>query len=71
MIVPNAGMIETAVDQLQRDDLWKGHEWVLPDQRKELHEAVGDVATNDFAAGYELGLQTARILVAETFRQAF
>lgn len=71
MIVPNAAMIETAVDQLKRDDLWKGHEWVLPDQQKELEEAVGDRATNDFRAGFELGLQTARVLVAETFRQEF
>lgn len=62
MIVPSAGIIETAIDELKSPDTFKGHDWVLPDQQKELKSAVPD-ATNDFVAGYTLGLQAARVLL--------
>jgi hypothetical protein len=57
MQVPSASFIELANDQLPT---------VSPDhleaQTRELREAMGDVSP-DFANGYELGLQTARVCI--------
>ncbi len=58
--VPPAMVIESAQDMLR----------TLPgkqraDQRHELHVAVGET-TEQFRAGYELGLQTARVTVLLT-----
>jgi hypothetical protein len=60
MIIPAAMFIESAVDDLKRvDSRW------LADQLKELHEAVGD-KPQDFQDGYQLGVQTARGMVAQS-----
>jgi hypothetical protein len=56
-------MIETAIDQLKSPDAFVGHEWVLPAQQKELSSAVPN-ASDDFKAGYELGIQTSRVLLS-------
>jgi hypothetical protein len=63
MIVPAAMMIEAAIDQLQSPTAFSAEAWVLPDQRKELHSAVPN-ASEDFKSGYELGVQTARVLLS-------
>jgi hypothetical protein len=58
MVVPNAENIETATDQLGNlSDFIRTH------QIKELHAARSTVSS-DFEAGYELGLQTARVFLA-------
>lgn len=57
MIIPAAIQIEAARDQLLNVD-----PAALLDQRKELHEAVGATGTQ-FKSGYELGLQTARVIL--------
>jgi len=63
MNIPPAEMIEGAVDDLKNIDAKLA--WVLVDQRKELHEAVGDQAnSDDFASGYNLGLAVARRMIA-------
>ena len=69
MIVPAAMNIESAVDSFKTVP-----EWVAKDQLKELHSAIGaDTAkrmgiqyplTLEFAAGYQLGIQTARAIIA-------
>jgi hypothetical protein len=64
MQAPAAMMIETAIDELKSPATFAGHEWVLPAQQKELESAVPS-ASADFKAGYELGVQTARVLLAE------
>lgn len=61
MISPAAMFIEAAVDSLK--ELKTSGNWIIAAQRKELHEAMGDQSP-DFQAGYELGLQTARVLLA-------
>jgi hypothetical protein len=63
MIVPPAMTIEAAIDQLKSQDAFAGHEWVLPAQRKELSSVVPS-ASDDFKAGYELGIQTSRVLLS-------
>ena len=63
MIAPAAMMIESAIDQLKSSTAFLGHEWVLPAQQKELALAVPQ-ASSDFKAGYELGIQTARVLLS-------
>jgi len=63
MIAPAAMTIESAIDQLKSPTAFVGHEWVLPAQQKELASAVPQ-ASNDFKAGYELGIQTARVLLS-------
>lgn len=63
MIAPSAMFIESAMDQLKSPDTFAGHEWVTPTQHKELLCAV-PTASNDFSMGYELGLQTARVLLS-------
>lgn len=55
--VPAAMIIEMAVDSLKDAEVP-----MLQDQRKELHEAIGEVSL-EYQQGYELGLQTARIIV--------
>lgn len=62
MQIPAAMFIEEAVDML-REGIGAS---VVADQRKELHVAVGDRATEEFAQGYELGLQTARCLLIQS-----
>ena len=57
MIIPAASFIEMANDSLKRID-----DHHLEQQRKELHTACGDVSS-DFIKGYELGLQTGRIII--------
>ena len=61
MIVPAAMNIESAIDMLKQ---WPEKlMWVLPDQLKELHSAVGE-KSEDFQQGYQLGIQTARAIIA-------
>jgi hypothetical protein len=69
MTIPAAENIEEAVTALQ-----KLQTWILEDQVKELHSAIGaDTAKllgiafplcNEFEEGYQLGLQTARAMGA-------
>jgi hypothetical protein len=56
-------MIETAIEELKSPTAFTGREWVLPAQQKELASAVPN-ASDDFKAGYELGVQTARVLLS-------
>jgi len=63
MIVPAAMNIESAVDMLKRFP--KERAWVLPDQLKELRSAVGE-KSQDFQDGYQLGIQTARAIIASS-----
>lgn len=60
MQIPAAAMIDVAEDELEH--------CVDADTRlqqlAELEEHVGDRATPDFKAGYELGIQTARVMLA-------
>lgn len=63
MIAPATMFIETAIDELKSPETFAGQEWVLQAQRKELECAVPNVS-DDFRAGYELGVQTARVLLA-------
>lgn len=58
MIIPAAMFIEAARDQLKTIPAA-----VLLDQRRELRVAVGIEASENFRRGYELGLQTARVLL--------
>lgn len=59
MIIPNAETIEGAVDELKKLDAN-----IIVDQRKELHEAIGDHADDvQYVAGYTLGLQVARRMI--------
>lgn len=58
MQVPAAMFIESAKEMVDKLD-----PAVRADQRKELHVAVGH-KSDDFAAGYELGLQTGRVVLA-------
>lgn len=60
MQIPPAGLIEAA-----RDELGSVPEPLLLDQRKELHAATGAAMSSDFARGYELGLQTARVMIRQ------
>jgi hypothetical protein len=55
MQAPSAGMIEAARDQVKTA--------MLVQQEKELRSALGTVS-GDFVAGYQLGLQTARMVIA-------
>jgi hypothetical protein len=70
MQIPAAGMIESAVDQIKRkviDDKHRGK------QQAELTMAMGDdnllalgavvPITGEIRKGYELGLQTARVVL--------
>lgn len=57
-VVPAAMFIEAAVDSLKDAKMA-----MLVDQRKELHEAIGEVSIA-YQQGYELGLQTARVCLA-------
>jgi hypothetical protein len=43
---------------------------VLADQRKELHVAHVGPGTEDFACGYEMGLQTARVVLMQSPKAA-
>jgi hypothetical protein len=64
MQVPNAEQIETAIDQLNGPTI---PQWLRDSQKKELHSAGPEgYATKDFANGYELGLQTARVVIAQS-----
>lgn len=63
MIAPAAMFIEAAADQLKSPNAFAGHEWLLESQRKELASAVPG-ASDEFRAGYELGVQTARVLLS-------
>ena len=58
MLIPAAMFIESAIDTLKNVPAAD-----LADQLHELHEAVGD-KPQDFQNGYQLGIQTARVLVA-------
>lgn len=68
MVIPSAMNVESALDGLRRLSAE-----IQEDQRKELHSAVGGgVAANlgvaypltsEFNAGYQLGLQTARVMI--------
>lgn len=61
MIIPDSDNIRAAVDELKAEI--NGH-W-QEDQSKELHEAMGE-RSDDFKAGYQLGLQTARVVNRNT-----
>jgi hypothetical protein len=64
MVIPAAAFIEEAADVLKR--LHATEADALLDQRKELHVANVGPDTEDFRQGYELGLQTARVILAQT-----
>lgn len=64
MIVPNAQMIEQAEGQLKDPKFRALHGWVWPDQQKELLTAVPDIASMKPEDAYELGVQSARVLIA-------
>ena len=77
MLVPNASQVESAVDSLLKLKADEKLNWILPDECKELHEALGaDVATRlgivasasdvNLEIGYLLGLETARMVIAES-----
>jgi hypothetical protein len=55
-------MIEQAKERLASDEYRKAHAWVWPAQKKELHDALPD-ASEDTIAGFELGLEAARIFL--------
>lgn len=57
MLVPAAGFIEIAYDQVKT----LPHE-TRDGQKKELRSALGDVS-DGFESGYELGLQVARVII--------
>lgn len=67
MIIPNAENIEVAADTLGTVE-----EWITEDQAKELHTAIGEEMakklgvsfplSDDFEEGYQLGIQTARLM---------
>jgi hypothetical protein len=57
MQIPAAEFIEAAQDMLPELD-----PSVRKDQRRELHVAIGE-EPEDFVRGYELGIQTARVLL--------
>lgn len=59
MLAPNAEQIETAAEQIKQGQL---SGFIRDSQRKELHSAVGAVS-DDFVRGYELGVQTARVVL--------
>jgi hypothetical protein len=60
MIIPSVGTIEAAADSIQYIDAS-----VREEQRKQFLCALGAQATTmEPAYAYELGLQTARVLVA-------
>lgn len=61
MQIPSAGFIEIAIDQLAKCE-GGALAMAIVDQQKELQEAKGMVTT-DFAHGYALGLQTARVIL--------
>ena len=58
MVIPPAMMIESARDTLRAEN-----QKYIADQAKELHVAVGD-KSQDFVDGYQLGIETARVMVA-------
>lgn len=64
MLVPAAMNIETAIDSMKHLP-----EWMRVDQRKELYSALGE-KSEDFQQGYELGLATARVILAGSVRLA-
>ena len=51
-------MIEAAIDDLRQIPADK-----QAIEAKELHEALGDMATPSFTDGYLLGIQTARVFL--------
>ena len=57
MVIPSAGIIEAAQDRLYDVDLA-----ILADQNKELREALPH-ASDSFISGYNLGLETARVML--------
>lgn len=59
MNVPPAGLIEAA-----RDALGRLSEGQKADQRRELVFALAG-PSEEFIAGYQLGLQTMRVMIAE------
>ena len=64
MQIPEAGIIEAAVDALKGVPQDK-----LDRQLKEMHNAIGDQGSDynyarGFDNGYNLGLQTARLMLA-------
>lgn len=71
MIIPAAMFIESAVDRVVRLSAEQRDA-----QRKELHVAMGDPTLvqlgasvpmhEDFVAGYQLGLETMRVLILTT-----
>lgn len=60
MQIPSAGFIEIAVDQVKA--MSSAGSLALKDQQRELEEAKGTVS-DDFSAGYALGVQVARVLI--------
>lgn len=69
MLAPASGLIEAAQDQLQV--LIDSQASILEHQENELRGAFGEdkwkkkiTFDEDFIAGYNLGLQTARVIIA-------
>ena len=61
MLVPADSQIESAVDSLKQ--LTQDRPSLVAAQSQELHEALG-AQSEDFIKGYNLGLQTARVILA-------
>jgi hypothetical protein len=72
MIAPAVMFIEMAIDVMKNPDIMP--DWLRDSQRKELaslgplraQKAGASGLTDDFRAGYELGLATARVLLAQS-----
>jgi hypothetical protein len=63
MIAPAALIVEIAMGQLADKDYREKHMNILVDQVKEVQSAVPGRSA-DFYEGYQLGVQTARALLA-------
>lgn len=63
MIVPAAMMIETAIDQLKDPAFVEAHRTLFDDQIKELNSVLPGQPV-PFHVGYQLGIQTARVLLS-------
>lgn len=63
MLAPAAMMIEAAADQLKDRDYSSAHRAILDAQLREVCFAIPG-CTADFCAGYQLGLQAARVVLS-------
>jgi len=61
MLAPNAEQIEAAAEQIKQGKI---SDFILESQRKELNAAIPKDVSHDLSSGYELGLQTARVVLS-------